>query len=218
MRSLNAIVPAYNEELTVDLVAGELVRSQIFDQVFVVDDGSTDATAARAEGAGARVIRTPSNMGKGAAMRYALDQVAGDIAFFDADLLGFRAEHAQRMWQIYERGYDMVCGLRDRDAVRNATQVVSAPIITGERMMRRWLLEAIPESCWTGYAIETAMNRTLRDQGGRAALFFMRGVTMRGKMKKGGLLSGLAGYLSMAAEIGRTETALDETDGCACDI
>jgi glycosyltransferase involved in cell wall biosynthesis len=213
---LTAIVPAYNEELTVELVVEELVRSRVFSSVVVVDDGSKDATAQLAAGAGAAVLSTPKNLGKGGAMRYALRLTPGDVAFFDADLLGFHSAHVQRMAALFDKGYDMVCGLRDRDMARNAAQVAVMPIITGERMMRRWLVDRVPESCWQGYAIETAMNRAARDAGARTALFFMQGVTMRGKMAKGGLLQGLGDYLAMAAEIENTESALDETAGCAC--
>jgi glycosyltransferase involved in cell wall biosynthesis len=77
MRCL-AIIPAYNEEASVaDVVASLRRHAPAFDAL-VVDDGSTDATAAVARAAGARVIRHPFNLGIGGAVqsgyRYALEQ------------------------------------------------------------------------------------------------------------------------------------------------
>jgi glycosyltransferase involved in cell wall biosynthesis len=62
-----AIIPAYNAEETVGpVVKGALA---LLPMVIVADDGSTDATARVAEGAGALVIRVPVNRGKGHCLR-----------------------------------------------------------------------------------------------------------------------------------------------------
>jgi glycosyltransferase involved in cell wall biosynthesis len=59
------IIPAFNEEATIaDVVAG--VPKDVAEQVIVVDNASTDATAERAQNAGARVVHEP-NKGYGAA-------------------------------------------------------------------------------------------------------------------------------------------------------
>ena len=73
-----AIVPAFNEaEAIVGAVAAIHERAPEFD-VLVVDDGSIDATAERARGAGAEVLRMPFNLGIGGAMQsgyiYALER------------------------------------------------------------------------------------------------------------------------------------------------
>jgi Glycosyltransferases involved in cell wall biogenesis len=55
-------------------------------ELILVDDGSTDATAAVAEEAGARVIRHPYGMGNGAAIKSGARAATGDIlVFMDAD-------------------------------------------------------------------------------------------------------------------------------------
>ena len=62
-----AVIPCFNEAATIaPVVRG--VRSQL-PTVVVVDDGSTDDTAARARDAGAEVVRHAANRGKGAALR-----------------------------------------------------------------------------------------------------------------------------------------------------
>ena len=89
-RPLVLVLPARNEERTVgDVVArtpAEVRGHPV--HVVVVDDGSRDATAAKAEGAGAHVVSQPPR-GLGAAVRtgfaaaLALDPAA--VAFCDAD-------------------------------------------------------------------------------------------------------------------------------------
>lgn len=62
------VIPAWNEEATISDVLAE-VRSSIDADVLVVNDGSTDATVARARAAGALVLDLPLNLGVGGAMR-----------------------------------------------------------------------------------------------------------------------------------------------------
>ncbi len=65
-----AVIPAYHEEAHVRAVA-DRARAQL-DCVLVIDDGSTDQTAARAREAGAEVIVHPQNCGKGEAIKTGL--------------------------------------------------------------------------------------------------------------------------------------------------
>jgi glycosyltransferase involved in cell wall biosynthesis len=81
------VVPAYNEERTLGGVLSGL-RAHGY-AVIVVDDGSTDATAAVARAAGALVLRHVINRGQGAALKTgivaALARGADAIVHFDAD-------------------------------------------------------------------------------------------------------------------------------------
>lgn len=85
-------IPCLNEEKTLPLVLKELPRDlpgvdEI--EVQVVDDGSSDATAAVAEAAGCRVIRHKRNLGLGVAFRHgvqaALKEGADILVNTDAD-------------------------------------------------------------------------------------------------------------------------------------
>ena len=70
-----AVIPCFNEGLTVTgVVVG--VKALVA-HVLVVDDGSNDATATAARAAGAEVIQHPRNRGKGAALRTGFDSQCG---------------------------------------------------------------------------------------------------------------------------------------------
>lgn len=81
-----ALVPGYEEGPRIGRVV-EAARRHL--PVLVVDDGSTDDTAAVAEAAGARVLRQVPNAGKGAALRagfrLALDEGFDAVVTLDAD-------------------------------------------------------------------------------------------------------------------------------------
>jgi glycosyltransferase involved in cell wall biosynthesis len=82
------VVPLYNEAA----VIAEVVRDArtTFPNVVCVDDGSTDESADRAEGAGATVVRHPVNLGQGAALQTGFTYALADpgmryVVTYDAD-------------------------------------------------------------------------------------------------------------------------------------
>ncbi len=87
-RNVAAVIPAYHEEVHVRAVAERVCA--LLDHVLVIDDGSSDATAARAREGGAQVIVHPENRGKGDAIKTGLrrwlarDEI-GFILLLDAD-------------------------------------------------------------------------------------------------------------------------------------
>jgi len=70
--SIAVILPALNEAGKIGRAVSRMPRPLV-DEVLVVDDGSTDTTAAEAEAAGARVLRHTVNLGVGAAIRTGIE-------------------------------------------------------------------------------------------------------------------------------------------------
>ena len=96
-RTVSVVLPALNEAETVGSVIDTItpMLGGLVDELIVLDSGSTDATAARARAAGARVIsreealpNVPPRPGKGEALWRSLAATTGDIiVFIDSDLI-----------------------------------------------------------------------------------------------------------------------------------
>jgi glycosyltransferase involved in cell wall biosynthesis len=123
MRSLTFVLPASNEAGNI-VAAVSACRDVMGDlrldgEVVVVDDGSTDATGARARAAGARVVRHEARRGYGAALRSGFAASDRDyVCFTDADLQ-FDVGELPRLLAALEAA-DLVCGYRSprRDPLR----------------------------------------------------------------------------------------------------
>lgn len=112
-----AVVPTYNEQNQVEKVVRGICNLGI--PVLVVDDGSTDESAARAEAAGAILLRQGENQGKGAALRrgfqWALDHAYGAILTLDADCQHHPDDIPQFLEANASGEYDLVIGARNFD-------------------------------------------------------------------------------------------------------
>ncbi|MDE2702518.1 MAG: glycosyltransferase family 2 protein [Chloroflexota bacterium] len=120
---LSFFLPLYNEEANVRAVAGQAVaaleRSGLNWELILVDDGSTDATAARAEelcrNPGVRLESHASNRGYGAALKTGFGAARGDlVGFCDGDGQ-FDPADVGKLLALIE-GNDMVIGFRRQRA------------------------------------------------------------------------------------------------------
>jgi glycosyltransferase involved in cell wall biosynthesis len=108
------LIPAYNEAANIGAVLERIGNLDLDAQIIVVDDGSSDDTAAIAEASGATVIRQP-NGGKGSAIRRAIAHADGEIAVIqDADMEYDPAEVPYLIEPIVLGVADVVFGSRLR--------------------------------------------------------------------------------------------------------
>lgn len=129
-----ALIPAYNEVSHIEDVVRETLRHVA--SVLVIDDGSTDGTAAAAALAGAAVIAHPVNRGKGAALRsgfaWAVRHGADLVLTLDADGQHDPAE-IPHFLEAHERtGADLIIGRR--------TYAEMPPVRRWANRTGRWLL------------------------------------------------------------------------------
>jgi glycosyltransferase involved in cell wall biosynthesis len=114
MTEILALIPTYNEAKH---IAGVVSATLAHLPVLVVDDGSTDDSAARAEAAGAQVLRQTSNQGKGVALRagfrHALDRGVAAVIMLDADGQHDPAEIPKFLHAYEQSQVDLIIGARD---------------------------------------------------------------------------------------------------------
>ncbi len=125
-KDVTVVIPAFNEDGGIASVVLGVKAAAGFSEVLVVDDGSEDATAARAEAAGARVVRHPYNKGNGAAVKTGIREARGDVVLLmDAD---GQHDPAEALSLIAPIGvHDLVIGARsarDQGLVRAAGNAV----------------------------------------------------------------------------------------------
>ncbi len=113
---LLVIVPAWNEEQTLPAVIAEVRAAVPSADILVVDDGSTDRTAAVARASGALVLELPFNLGVGGAMRagyvYALRHRYDATVQLDADGQHDPSQIPLLFATMTDAGADVVIGAR----------------------------------------------------------------------------------------------------------
>lgn len=110
--SVSIVIPAMNEEQAIAGVVAQLREAAGWRELLVIDDGSADATAMRAEAAGARIVRHPYNKGNGAAVKSGIRSATGEyILIIDADGQHPPTDALRLVARLGE--YDLVIGARD---------------------------------------------------------------------------------------------------------
>ena len=115
--NLSVLIPVYNEASTIAEVIARVQATGLADEIVVVDDGSKDESRevlAGYEGdKSIRVILHQKNMGKGAALRTAIEAATGDIMLVqDADLEYDPAEYSALLQPLVDGRADVVYGSR----------------------------------------------------------------------------------------------------------
>jgi glycosyltransferase involved in cell wall biosynthesis len=139
---VSVVIPALNEEEPIADVVREINATGIAWEIIVVDNGSTDQTAAKAAAAGARVVAEPTR-GYGRACCAGVNAISGEseiVAFLDGDGSDCPEFLGQLAEPIVSGTHDFVIGSRTRGTREPGSmnfQQIAAGYIAG------WLIRLI---------------------------------------------------------------------------
>ncbi len=113
---VSVVIPVYNEEKRVRTAVERVLRLSFVKEVIVVDDGSTDNSRqvlSELSDPRLRIIESPKNQGKGAALRRGFAEASGlFVAVHDADLEYDPAEIERLLAPLRDGRADVVFGSR----------------------------------------------------------------------------------------------------------
>ena len=200
---VSAIVAAYNEADRIGPVLQTLTTYPGFVEVIVVDDGSTDGTAERAEQFPVTCLRVAPNQGKGHALDVGVAKAAGKVLFFaDADIVGLSHDMiAATLEPVVAGDCEMFVLMRNRRIYLLRTIMAFIPLLGGERALTRRLWESLPDRYKAGYRIEAGLNFYAVHHGAGLRYRVFRGIRQTVKESKFGLVNGMRRRLGMFAEV-----------------
>ena len=203
MITVDVIMPARDEAPTVSENVAVARESQYVRDVILVDDGSTDGTGDLAVAAGAKVITLEGSEGSKAHAMAA--GVAGSDAdaflFVDADCTGLTGAHLDAICEPFLEGRAvMSLGAFDYGRFWNP-MVLRWPPLSGERIIPRWVWDAIPPHKLDGYTIEIRINEVVTERRQPVVTRTMKGVYHRTKRVKFGRWEGVRGTVAMYREL-----------------
>jgi glycosyltransferase involved in cell wall biosynthesis len=168
-----ALIPAYNEA---DRIGPVIDGARTHLPVLVVDDGSVDDTAARAEAHNVAVLRQQPNQGKGTALRAGFTRSLAEgydaVLTLDADGQHDPAEIPKFLRAYQQHNPDLIIGARDFSQIplirRSANTIgrwsfswaLGEPVRdnqSGYRLLSRRMMEAVLNSQEQGFEFEVDM-------------------------------------------------------------
>jgi len=169
---VTALIPAHNEAARIADTVGALASIPEVGDILVIDDGSSDDTAAVARAAGARVLVLERNMGKGEALNRGAAVVTTEVVLLlDADLGASAAEGRKLLLPILRGeadmtvgrfpparrrgGFGLVKGLA-RTGIRLYTGLQMESPLSGQRAMTRRVMERLLPFA-SGYGVEVGL-------------------------------------------------------------
>jgi glycosyltransferase involved in cell wall biosynthesis len=190
MRKISAIICAYNEEKKIKEVV-TTVCEYFFDEVIVVNDGSTDGTANILSELhflpSLKYIALPENKGKGHAMATGIEHATGEIiVFIDADLSNLKEEHFEQLiTPVFSNEADMVLGQATETLINYKINPFKS--FTGERaLLKKDVLPLLVKMKTSKFGVETFINLYYQAQGKRVKYVMLEGLKHPTKFDKAG--------------------------------
>ena len=158
--SVTCIIPAYNEAPRIGYVLERLLKVKNLDHIIVVDDGSTDSTAAVvSEFPEVQLVRHSHNMGKSESLQTGLKEIkTADILLFDADMNHFAPKELDYAITKFTESQTDTLLLRTTTDPWLQRLVRADLVLTGCRLLHTNDLKAILKMPVTRFQLEPAIN------------------------------------------------------------
>ncbi|MEX2503171.1 MAG: glycosyltransferase [Trueperaceae bacterium] len=199
------LIPAKDEAERVGSVVAVALRAGL-GLVLVVDDGSRDATALVADGAGAEVLRLGENRGKGGALLAGAEHLEQEVlVLLDADLVGLRPEHVRALADPVLAGeVEMTRGVFHGARWSTTAAQRIAPQLGGQRGIVRERLLEVQGLADSRYGVEIRIGDTAFDRSWTWRDVPLPGVSQVTKEEKDGWWRGVRNRVGMYRDIVRS--------------
>jgi len=209
MEKVSVIICAYNEEKTVKDVMFSVAESRVFDEIIVVNDGSTDRTGQIIVDCKKNInlidIHLPENKGKGYAMALGIEQARSDIVMFiDADLSCQDLDHIDQLIQpLLRKEADMTLGYTTVNIFNRRMNPMK--ILTGERaMFKKDILPLLSGMKKSRFGVETLLYMYYRSKGLKMNFIHMKHLRHLTKYEKSSFFTATQNYFFESYEITAT--------------
>lgn len=201
--SVAAIIPAYNEEQTIEAVLEALLICSVIDEIVVVSDGSTDGTVQVASRYPIHVVALEQNVGKGGAMKAGAQHTACDVLLFvDADLVGLQPTHINALVEPVVSGKTvMSIGVFSEGRVSTDLAQKIAPSLSGQRAVKKTFFDAVPKLESSRFGVEIALTHFAERHDVEVVRVPLPSLSQVTKEEKRGLIPGLQARMEMYRDI-----------------
>lgn len=163
---VSCIIPFFNEGERIGKVLDQVVKIKSIDEIICVDDGSTDEASefVKKQYPKIKIIVNPKNSGKTGAIKAGLNTAKGEyVLLLDADLRDFDYREVERaVHKMLEKHVDMII-LRRIYALLTLKLVRGDILISGDRILKKTMLEKILQKPVKRFQLEFAINQYMFD-------------------------------------------------------
>jgi len=200
-----AIICAYNEEKTIREVVS-IVCDNFFDEVIVVNDGSTDKTDnilnKLREFYVFKYIKFDENNGKGFAMATGVENASSEIiVFVDADLSNLKEDHLFELaMPVVQNESDMILGQATETLIDYSINPFKS--FTGERaVFKKDILPIVDKMKSSMFGVETLINLYYKSNGKKVKYVMLDGLKHPTKFDKASILQASKEFLKEGNQI-----------------